>query len=71
MLYDSLVINAVLQSLEDQSVAAQYMNLLREANSENTKHMALLTSLARISIGNDIERDDIIFPKLFTALHRY
>ncbi|KHN71890.1 hypothetical protein Tcan_00293 [Toxocara canis] len=42
--FDSVEINAVLNSLHNQSIAAQYINLLKEANAYCTTDIKLLSA---------------------------
>ena len=65
--FDSVEINAVLQSLRKQGVASQYVDLLREANSGCTTDVSLLSSPIRVPVQKGVKQGDTISPKLFTA----
>ncbi|XP_029641357.1 uncharacterized protein LOC115216295 [Octopus sinensis] len=65
--FDSVETNAVLNSLQKQGVEAQYVQLLREANSGCTTDIVLLSSPVRVPIEKGVKQGDAISSKLFTA----
>ncbi len=65
--FDSVEINAVLTSLQKQGIEAQYINLLKEANSNCTTDIKLLPTPVTIPVGKGVKQGDTISPKLFTA----
>ena len=52
--FDSIEINSVLNSLEIQGIKAQYIELLKEAKSNCTNNIALLSLLWTVPVGKSI-----------------
>uniref|UniRef100_K7F154 Reverse transcriptase domain-containing protein n=1 Tax=Pelodiscus sinensis TaxID=13735 RepID=K7F154_PELSI len=65
--FDSAEFNAILKALVEQGINAQYINLLKEANTGCTTGITLLGTPHRIPIEKGVKQGDMISPKLFTA----
>ena len=65
--FDSVEINAVMRALKEQGVAAQYVNLLKEANTGCTTDVVLLQSPVCVPVEKGVKQGDTISPKLFMA----
>ena len=65
--FDSVEVNAVLQSLAQQSVPSGYIELLKDANSGCTTDITLFDKQIRIPVGRGVKQGDTISPKLFSA----
>lgn len=65
--FDSVEFNAVMRSLSEQGVNANYIKLLKEANSGCTTDITLFDTPLRIPVEKGVKQGDTISPKLFTA----
>ena len=54
--FDSVESNGVFQSLREQRIASQYMDLLRETNSGCTTHVSLLSSPIRVPVQKGVKQ---------------
>ena len=65
--FDSVELNAVLQSLAEQGVQREYIELLRNANTNCTTEVTLFANPISIPVGKGVKQGDTISPKLFSA----
>ena len=68
--FDSVEINAALQSLRKQGVASQYVDLLREANSGCTTDVSLLSSPIRVPVQKGDEARGHHLPEALHSMSR-
>ena len=55
--FGSIEINVVLDSLELEGVKEEYIKLLKEANSNCTTNIALLSPLIIVPVNKDVNRE--------------
>ena len=65
--FDSVEVNAVLQSLVEQGINKEYVELLKDANTRCSTEITLFKSPINIPVGKGVKQGDTISPKLFSA----